>query len=94
VPLLACAALASDEDVEKARKRVDKEFTALQKDRAEVWLKVEAVKTAGPTDDLHDLIQELEKTVSKVRTGGLFGSGAKGHRKALEEWRELTTPDA
>jgi hypothetical protein len=84
--------MTTAEDVEKARKRVDEEFTDLQKDLAEVWLKVEAVKNAGPTDDLHGLIGELEETVSKVRSGGLFGSGAKGHRKALEDWRKLTTP--
>jgi hypothetical protein len=86
--------MATDEDVEKARKRVDKEFTDLQKDLAEVWLKVEAVRNASPTDDLYDLIEELEQTVSKVRSGGLFGSGAKGHRKAVEEWRKLTTQEA
>jgi hypothetical protein len=84
--------MPTDEDIEKARKRVDKEFTDLQKDLAEVWLKVDAVRSAGPTDDLYDLIEELENTVSKVRSGGMFGSGAKGHRKALEEWRKRTTP--
>lgn len=84
--------MASAEDVEKAKKRVDEEFTDLQKDLAEVWLKADAVKGAGPTDDLYGLIEELEETVTKVRTGGFFSRGAKAHRKALEEWRELTTP--
>jgi hypothetical protein len=85
--------MATDEDIEKARNKVDKEFTDLQKDLAELWLKVDEIKTAGPTDDLYELIEELDKMVTKVRSGGVFGSGAKGHRKALEEWRKLTVPE-
>ena len=47
------------------------------------------VVDAGPTDDISELLKELEDTVGKVRTGGMVGSGAKGHREAREKWLEL-----
>jgi hypothetical protein len=73
----------------KARDEVDEQFRDVTKHLADVWLKIDAVKAAGPTDNLHDLLEDLEKTVHKVRTGGMIGSGAKGHRKALEKWHKL-----
>ncbi len=82
--------MATEQEIEKAREKVDKQYADLVKDLADVWLRVDAVKTAGPTDEIHDLLEDLEKTVHKVRTGGIIGSGAKGHRKALEDWRKVT----
>lgn len=47
------------------------------------------VERAGPEDDLCGLLETLEKRVHEVRTGGVVGSGAHGHRRALEEYRDL-----
>ena len=47
------------------------------------------VAAAGPEDDISELLDDLEDTVKKVRTGGLLGSGAKAHHKAREKYFEL-----
>lgn len=46
------------------------------------------VITAGPEDDVHDRLLHLEKVVKEVRDGGIVGSGANGHRRALKEYKE------
>ncbi len=38
------------------------------------------------------MLDELEDAVSKARKGGILGSGAKAHRDALKELRELQNP--
>lgn len=73
----------------KALEKVTKEFKKVSESIAEIHVAFHAVKDAGPTDDLYGLLDELEDSVKKARTGGLMGSGAKGHRKALEEYRAL-----
>lgn len=73
----------------EALDKVNKEFTKVSEAIAEIHVAFHAVKDAGPTDDLYGLLDELEDTVKKARKGGLMGSGAKGHRKALEEYNEL-----
>ena len=40
-------------------------------------------------DDLEGLLGKLEDRVKEVRTGGLLGSGAHGHHRALEDYRKL-----
>ena len=50
---------------------------------------IDKVSKAGPTDDITDMLKDLEDVVSKVRTGGLVGSGAKGHREAREKYLKL-----
>ena len=50
---------------------------------------LDKVEKAGPEDDLHGLLNELEKTVKEVRDGGLVGSGANGHRRALKDYLEI-----
>ena len=50
---------------------------------------LDKVEKAGPEDDLHDLLKDLEKTVKEARDGGVVGSGANGHRRALEEYRKI-----
>ena len=82
----------SVEEIAKARERVEKEFAGLQKDLTTVRSLYHDVTTAGPFDDVYGLLEQLEKAVKKVRTGGAFGSGSKSHRKALVEYRELVNP--
>ena len=77
---------------ERALARVNKEFKKVSESIADIHVALRAVKDAGPTDDLYDLLDELENRVHKARTGGLTGSGAKGHRKALADYRKLLEP--
>ena len=76
-------------DIEDARKELDKEFSQFRENLGKIYEKLERVSQAGPTDDISELMKELEDTVGKVRTGGLLGSGAKGHREAREKWLRL-----
>ncbi len=56
----------------------------------DVWVKVEAVRAAEPTDNVHDLLADLEDAVKEARDGGLVGSGSNDHRRALKKYIELT----
>lgn len=76
-------------DIEEARKELDKEFSQFRDNLGKIYEKLERVSQAGPADDISELLKDLEDTVGKVRTGGLLGSGAKGHRAAREKWLEL-----
>ena len=49
---------------------------------------MDALEKAGPEDDLSALLEKLEDAAKDVRTGGLISGGVKGHRKALERYRE------
>lgn len=76
-------------DLEAARKELDQEFTQFRDSLGKIYEKLERVSQAGPADDISALLKDLEDTVGKVRTGGLVGSGAKGHRGAREAWLKL-----
>jgi len=76
-------------EIEDARKELDQEFNQFRENLGKIYEKLERVSQAGPTDDLSELMKELEDTIGKVRTGGLIGSGAKGHREAREKWLKL-----
>ena len=60
----------------------------------DLYVAVEAVKSAGLGDDIAGLLDNVQSEAKKARTGGVIGSGAKGHAKALKDYRELTTPPA
>jgi hypothetical protein len=72
--------------VEEARKELDKEFRQFREELGHIVVALEDVQNAGPTDDISELLSKLEDIVKKVRTGGLFGSGANGHRAARKDW--------
>ena len=55
---------------------------------ADIHVALESVDRAGAEDDLEGLLEKLEDAVKRARTGGVFGSGAKGHAKALKALRE------
>ena len=73
----------------EARKRLDDEFGQVRRKIEKIHEALDKVEAAGPEDDLHDLLADLEKTVKEVRDGGVVGSGANGHRRALKEYLEL-----
>lgn len=76
-------------DLDDARKELDKEFNQFRENLGKIYEKLERVSQAGPTDDITGLLEDLEDTVGKVRTGGLIGSGSKGHREAREKYLAL-----
>ncbi len=78
-----------DSELENARKELDKEFTQVRKDLDNLRVELDRVSAAGPEDDITELLKDLEDKVKKVRTGGVLGSGAKGHREARERYFDL-----
>ncbi|MEO6467732.1 MAG: hypothetical protein ABIP21_01430 [Acidimicrobiia bacterium] len=76
--------------LEDAREELDEEYESFRKGLRKLHDHLEELDRAGPEDDLEAKLEEFESLVKQVRTGGLFGGGAKGHRKALEEYQELT----
>jgi hypothetical protein len=73
--------------LEDARKELDEEFAEFRnKGLGRIHEAVDRVIAAGPTDDIYGLLKHLEEVVEDVRTGGIVGSGAKGHREAREDW--------
>lgn len=75
--------------LDEARKRLDDEYGQVRRHLDKIHEALDKVETAGPEDDLYDLLGNLEDAVKEVRTGGMVGSGAKGHRRALDEYRNL-----
>jgi hypothetical protein len=72
--------------VEGAREDLIKAHRKVQEDLPDVRAALEAVERAGVEDDLEGLLGELEKTVHKVRTGGVLGSGANEHKRARDAY--------
>lgn len=75
--------------LEEARKELDDEFETVRKGLRKIQEELDEVSKLGPEDDVFDRLGKFEDVVKEVRTGGLIGGGAKGHRKALEEYNEL-----
>ncbi len=76
-------------NLDDARRRLDDEFGQVRRHLKKIHEALRKVEEGGPEDDLHGLLKDLEDTVKEVRTGGLVGSGANGHRRALEEYRKI-----
>jgi hypothetical protein len=74
--------------LEDARRKLDDEYGQVRRHLDKIHSAMDRVDAAGPEDDLYELLKDLEDVVKEVRTGGLIGSGAKGHRKALDAYRE------
>ncbi len=75
--------------LDEARKKLDDEFGQVRRHLQKIHESLDKVEKAGPEDDLHGLLKDLEKTVKEARDGGLVGSGANGHERALKEYRKL-----
>jgi hypothetical protein len=76
-------------DLQDAKKRLDDEYGQVRRKFDKIHTAFDRVVTAGAEDDLHDRLVHLEKVVKEVRDGGVVGSGANGHRRALKEYQEL-----
>jgi len=77
------------ESLEQARKKLDDEFGQVRRKIDKIRAKLDEVEAAGPEDDLHELLADLESTVKEVRDGGVVGSGANGHRRARKAYLDL-----
>ncbi|HEX5945096.1 MAG TPA: hypothetical protein VFY82_02415 [Acidimicrobiales bacterium] len=77
------------ESLDQARKRLDDEFGQVRRKLDKIHAALDKVEAAGPEDDLHGLLADLESTVKEVRDGGVVGAGANGHRRALKEYLAL-----
>lgn len=78
------------DDLTAARKELDDEFEQFRKSLRKIHEELADVERLGPEDDLVQALDKLEGVVKEARTGGLIGGGAKGHRKALDNYRKLT----
>jgi hypothetical protein len=78
-----------DDGLAEARKRLDDEFGQVRRHLDKIHEALDKVEAAGPEDDLHGLLADLESRVKEVRDGGVIGSGANGHRRALREYLEI-----
>jgi hypothetical protein len=75
--------------LDQARQRLDDEFGQVRRKLDKIHAALAKVEQAGPEDDVHGLLADLESTVKEVRDGGVVGSGANGHRRARKEYLEL-----
>ena len=76
-------------ELDDAREKLDREFGQVRGNLTKIRSSLEKVEEAGPEDDVHDLLKDLEDVVQEIRTGGVVGSGANGHKRALKKYREL-----
>ena len=83
--------MATEEEIADAHKKLEKEYKDVMESLGDLYVAVEAVKAAGIGDDIESLLDAVADEANKARTGGVVGSGAKGHRRALKKYRELTT---
>ncbi len=74
--------------VEDLHEKLLDEYGQVRRKFDQIHAAFDQVVTAGPEDDLHDRLLHLEKVVKEVRDGGIVGSGANGHRRALKEYKE------
>ena len=74
--------------LEEARRELDEEFSQHRDRMGEVHRRLADVDRLGPTDDVYEAMEKLLDAVKEATTGGLVGSGAKGHREAREEWKK------
>ncbi len=76
------------EGLEEARRKLDDEYGQVRRHLDRIHAALDRVDAAGPEDDVYELLKDLEDVVKEVRTGGVVGSGAQGHRRALENYRD------
>ena len=79
------------EGLDEARRKLDDEYGQVRRNVDRIHAALDRVDAAGPEDSLYDLLKDLEDVVKEVRNGGVVGSGAKGHKKALDDYRKRKT---
>lgn len=83
-----------DDETAAAWAEVEKEFAEVQESLGEVHVAYNAVLSAAAGDNVHDLLAALEKEAKAARDGGVIGSGANDHRRALKKFRQLQGDDS
>ena len=73
-------------DLNEATEKLNEAYEAVREDLGRVFVAFDDLRAAGPTHDIHALLDTLEEVIKDVRTGGLVGSGANRHRRAREKW--------
>ncbi len=76
--------------LEKATSELHEAYEKVREDLGHIFVAFEDLKNAGPTDDVSGLLDNLEKVIKDVRTGGLIGSGAHSHRRARQRWLDAS----
>ncbi|MEA2702240.1 MAG: hypothetical protein QOD63_185 [Actinomycetota bacterium] len=79
----------ADETLAESRKKLDDEYGQVRRHLDRIHQALDKVEAAGPEDDVSGLLEDLEEAVKEVRTGGVVGAGANGHRRALEDYLRL-----
>ncbi len=79
----------SDDDLAEARKELEKEYAQARQDLAPIERAYQTLMDATPEDNLSEMLEDLEDAVHQARTGGLLGSGANGHRRALDDYLKI-----
>jgi hypothetical protein len=74
--------------VEEAKRKLDDEYGQVRRKFDQIHEAFDRVVSGGPEDDLYDRLEHLEKVVKEVKDGGVVGSGAHGHRRALKDYKE------
>ena len=74
--------------LDELRQELDKEFQQMRKRLTKIHEALDKLEKAGPEDDISGLLKKLEDEVKDARTGGLVGSGAHGHEKALKDYQD------
>ncbi len=77
-----------DDSLEEARRKLDDEYGQVRRNLDRIHKALDRLDASGPEDDVYELLKDLEDVVKEVRGGGVVGSGARGHRRALERYRE------
>lgn len=76
-------------DLAHARKELEEKYADFRKHLGQIEQAWEAVERADADADIVSLLEHLEETAKKVRTGGVLGSGANGHARARSEYLSL-----
>ena len=86
--------MATEEEIADAQKKLEKEYKQAMESLGDFYVAVEALRNAGIDDDIEGLLKTVENEAQNARNGGVIGSGAKGHTRALKNYRELTEPQS
>ena len=84
--------MLNDEAIADAKGKLEKEYRDVMGSLGDLYVAVEALKSAGLQDDISGLLETIQDEAKKARTGGVLGSGAKGHARALKSYREAMEP--
>lgn len=84
--------MATDEEIAEARAKLEGEYKFVMDSLGELHVAIEALRRAGVEDDLASLLKAIEDEAKKARTGGIIGSGAKSHSRALDDYRDAISP--